>query len=70
MTINSWSLFYDASMDQNIFNLKMNNDPNRYKYDEDTILKELSDYISDTYNAHYSAGSLSLIHISEPTRRS
>ena len=34
----------------------MNNDPNRYKYDEDTILKELQDYISDTYNAHYSAG--------------
>ena len=38
-------------------NLNMNNDPNRYKYDEDTILKELSDYISGTYNAHYSAGS-------------
>ena len=28
----------------------------RYKYSEDTILKELSDYISGTYNAHYSAG--------------
>ena len=37
-------------------NLDMNNDPNRYKYDEDTILKELQDYISGTYNAHYSAG--------------
>ena len=35
----------------------MNQDPNRYKYDEDSILKELSDYISGTYNAHYSAGS-------------
>ena len=34
----------------------MNNDPNRYKYDEDTILKELQDYISGTYNAHYSSG--------------
>ena len=32
-------------------------DPNRYKYDEeDTILKELQDYISGTYNAHYSVG--------------
>ena len=28
----------------------------KYKYDEDSILKELSDYISGTYNAHYSAG--------------
>jgi hypothetical protein len=38
------------------FHLDMNKDPNRYKYDEDTILKELQDYISGTYNAHYSAG--------------
>ena len=39
------------------FNLDMsNNDPNRYKYSEDSILKELQDYISGTYNAHYSAG--------------
>ena len=36
--------------------ISMNQDPNRYKYDEDAILKELSDYISGTYNAHYSAG--------------
>ena len=36
--------------------ISMNNDSNRYKYDEDTILKELQDYISGTYNAHYSAG--------------
>ena len=36
--------------------ISMNNDPNRYKYDEDAILKELQDYISGTYNAHYSAG--------------
>ena len=28
----------------------------RYKYDEDAILKELNDYISGTYNQHYSAG--------------
>jgi hypothetical protein len=34
----------------------MNNDPNRYKYSEDSILKELTDYISGTYNQHYSAG--------------
>ena len=29
---------------------------NKYKYSEDSILKELQDYISGTYNAHYSAG--------------
>ena len=34
----------------------MNKDPNRYKYSEDRILKELKDYISSTYNQHYSAG--------------
>ena len=28
----------------------------RFKYDEDVILKELTDYISGTYNQHYSAG--------------
>ena len=38
------------------FHLDMNKDPNRYKYNEDEILKELTDYISGTYNQHYSAG--------------
>ena len=28
----------------------------RFKYDEDLILSELTDYISGTYNQHYSAG--------------
>ena len=27
-----------------------------YKYDEDTILKELGEYITKTYTQHYSAG--------------
>jgi len=68
---NAWSLLYDElKMDEYpypdnfgqetpgaiTFNIEMNNDPNRYKYSEDTILKELQDYISGTYNAHYSAG--------------
>ena len=39
-----------------INNPNMNQDPNRYKYNEDQILKELQEYISETYNAHYSAG--------------
>jgi hypothetical protein len=38
------------------FHLDMNKDPNRYKYSEDEILKELRDYITGTYNQHYSAG--------------
>ena len=66
MTINSWSLVFDElnmkHENYDDFELplpiqSMNQDPNRYKYDEDTILKELSDYISGTYNRHYSAGS-------------
>ena len=66
MTINSWSLVFDElnmkHENYDDFELplpiqSMNQDPNRYKYDEDTILKELSDYISGTYNQHYSAGS-------------
>ena len=66
MTINSWSLvFNELNMKHENYDdfelplpiQSMNNDPNRYKYDEDSILKELSDYISGTYNAHYSAGS-------------
>ena len=36
------------------FNLDM--DSNRYKYSENVILKELKDYITGTYNQHYSAG--------------
>ena len=44
-------------MNENTFNLNMSsNNPNHYKYSEDEILKELQDYISGTYNQHYSAG--------------
>ena len=37
-------------------NMTDNKNPNRFKYSEDRILKELTDYISATYNQHYSAG--------------
>ena len=38
-------------------NLDMtSNNPTRFKYSEERILKELTDYISATYNQHYSAG--------------
>ena len=40
------------------FDLDMttSNNPNRFKYSEERILKELTDYISATYNQHYSSG--------------
>ena len=40
------------------FDLDMptNKNPNRFKYSEERILKELTDYISATYNQHYSSG--------------
>jgi hypothetical protein len=40
------------------FNLTMEekNTQSKYKYSEDAILKELQDYITGTYNQHYSAG--------------
>ena len=69
---NSWSFLSDElnmytdtldlsipspmSDDHITFHLDMNKDPNRYKYSEDEILKELQDYITGTYNQHYSAG--------------
>ena len=38
------------------FNMTTSTNPNRFKYSEERILKELTDYISSTYNQHYSAG--------------
>jgi hypothetical protein len=38
------------------FDMTTSNNPNRFKYSEERILKELTDYISLTYNQHYSAG--------------
>ena len=40
------------------FNLTMDekNTQSKYKYSEDVILKELQEYITGTYNQHYSAG--------------
>ena len=52
----SFDFSYGAGQDHISFNLDMSNNPNRYKYSEDVILKELQDYISSTYNQHYSAG--------------
>jgi len=43
------SISFDLTMDEK-------NKLNKYKYSEDVILKELRDYITGTYNQHYSAG--------------
>ena len=62
--MNSWSLLYDV-MHGNLepeerspytFELKIT-DKTVYKYNEDKILQEVKDYISDTYRAHYNSGS-------------
>ena len=64
---NAWSFLYDAmnddviTFDDNdtstfIVNMDEKAKSNKYKYSEDTILKELQDYITGTYNQHYSAG--------------
>ena len=59
--VNAWSLLHETMFgpedEHNLtINIPMNTDSRRYKYSEDEILKELTDYISGTYNAHYSAG--------------
>lgn len=46
-----------AGEDTITFDLNMDKiKTSKYKYSEDAILKELSDYIAGTYNQHYSAG--------------
>ena len=49
------SLYGASGQDSLSFDLNLPT-TNRYKYNEEEILKELSDYISGTYKQHYSAG--------------
>ena len=65
---NAWSLLYDEIMstedgtitftiDTSLDNMIPDSkNENRFKYSESRIIKELADYISATYNQHYSAG--------------
>ena len=78
---NSWSLLYDEIMnnDELTFNLegaaKSNPVPTgnveitvnaeRFKYNEDAILKELKEYISSTYNQHYSSEGIQTLDLIE-----
>ena len=50
--------FMGLGEDHISFDLDMttSKNPNRFKYSEERILKELTDYISATYNQHYSSG--------------
>ena len=53
-TLNPGTLILGAEGDDHIsLNMSKNN---RYKYSEEKILKELTDYIVRTYDQHYSAG--------------
>ena len=63
--VNSWSLLYDElQMNENTFivdtsldDTMINNSPaTPWKYNEESIVKELLEYIRGTYNQHYSAG--------------
>jgi len=52
--------FMSAELPSNSISIDLNTEEksklNKYKYSEDVILKELRDYITGTYNQHYSAG--------------
>ena len=52
---NPYRSMYGFGQDTITFDMNISEN-RRYKYSEDTILKELSDYISGTYTQHYSAG--------------
>ena len=53
--MDSITFINEPLMDDKIEFSNIKPSPNR-KYNEDEILKELSDYISGTYNQHYSTG--------------
>ena len=54
--LKDWKNFWSDNDEKQKLISTMNQDLNRWKYNEDKILKELKDYIFGTYNAHYSAG--------------
>jgi len=42
-------------MDKNQIDLNINNENGYWKYEEDVILREIRDYLSGTYNSHYTS---------------
>ena len=59
--VNSWSLLYDElNMSENTdydFNLNLDQLSTNgfWKYEEDKTMKEIREYLSSTYNAHYTS---------------
>ena len=65
--VNAWSLAYDTlngTLDEEypIVN-------HQFKYHEEEILKDIEEYISSTYNGHYT-GTVSYTHLTLPTTSS
>ena len=56
-TLNIGTHLRGAEGDDHISLNMSKNSNSRYKYSEDEIIKELRDYITRTYDQHYSAGS-------------
>ena len=56
-TLNIGTHLPGAEGDDHISLNMSKNSNSRYKYSEDEIIKELRDYITRTYDQHYSAGS-------------
>ena len=52
--VNAWSLLSDIMENEN--ELKLNLEPSHFwKYEEDLTLKEVREYLSGTYRAHYTS---------------
>jgi len=43
--------------------IKMSDPRSIYKYDEDKVLQEIQDYITDTYRAHYASGGIQTLDL-------
>ena len=54
ITFSTDTISFDIKSDN--FSIDLTMPSKRFKYSEERILKELTDYISATYNQHYSAG--------------
>jgi hypothetical protein len=56
INLNSYDSDYITLHSPDFIELNMEPKSKKYKYSEETILKELTEYISNTYRQHYSAG--------------
>ena len=56
INLNSYDSDYITLHSPDFIELNMEPKSKKYKYSEETILKELTEYISNTYRQHYSTG--------------